>query len=349
MKVQSTSQQKVYIDHNMNKNNNDGPLGKAPEINVGVSDSIIIGVSMIGFCFLAYTLYNIIVKVKSSRELDIEGEENEKSFEELLAQADVSTLTRAQRRARARHIMKQQRRAAGDEVQAVDGDGDEQQEHVEIIPHHHQNEDQHPSLRNLKSRKERQKVAKQIEVQERKLLETQRLKEQQIAQQEALQKKKEREEIQKLQQEKEKQIRMEQSTKKELIEYYKWKTFLPSPSVDDDIDDPTELTKDNNTRNSITVKAFIEMMEKRNHKSMEIEELSTQYNTSKEDIRERIQQLIDCGRLTGILTTSGSFIYLSPNDMLSLATTIKQHGNNAQDIDIQWLRTQIQKQVMVGS
>jgi hypothetical protein len=333
-----------------NNNNNDGPLGKAPEINVGVSDSIIIGVSLVGFCFLAYTLYNIVIKVKSSRELESEDLEGEKSFEEMLAQADVSTLTRAQRRARARHIMKQQRRA-GDDQQVDDGGGDEQQVEVDMIIPQHENQDNHPSVRNLKSRKERQKVAKEIEIQQRKLLESDRLKEQQIAQEEALRKKKEREESQKIQFEKEKQRRLEEFTKKELIEYHRWKTFLPPPTTtndDDIVDDPTKLTNATTT-NSITVKEFIAVLEKRTNKSISIQELSDQYHTPKEDIIRRIQQLIDCGRLTGILSrSSGRFTYLSPHDMLSLATSIKQRGDTDQEINTQWLRTQIQQQVMIG-
>ena len=86
----------------------DGPFGKAPEINVSVSDSILLVVSSVGFVILATTIYSIIItRLKTAQEID---EDEETDYDEKLTNADVSTLNRAQRRARARHIMKQQRR-----------------------------------------------------------------------------------------------------------------------------------------------------------------------------------------------------------------------------------------------
>ena len=70
------------------------------------------------FCFIhsfhltaIYTV--VLLKLKNRVELGANEEElEEKKYEEQLTAADVSTLSRAQRRARARQIMKQQRRAA---------------------------------------------------------------------------------------------------------------------------------------------------------------------------------------------------------------------------------------------
>ncbi|KAL3926484.1 MAG: hypothetical protein SGARI_005591, partial [Bacillariaceae sp.] len=149
-------------NHQQQHAQSDGPLGKAPEISVGASDSLLLGVSIVGFLLMAYTIYSIILsKVKSAQE--IEDEENETSFEDRLARADVSTLTRAQRRARARHIAKQQRRVATG-VEGLDhADGEhnpQQQPEEQDVPPMEDDTHHAGSLRHL-SRKERQKAAKE--------------------------------------------------------------------------------------------------------------------------------------------------------------------------------------------
>ena len=112
---------------------NDGPLGKAPNIGVGVSDAFILTISLIGFVFLGWTIYSIILaKTKTAREL--EAEDQDVSYEDRLAQADVSTLNRSQRRARARIMMKKNRLANTNQNNLVHpievvGDGNEQQQH----------------------------------------------------------------------------------------------------------------------------------------------------------------------------------------------------------------------------
>jgi hypothetical protein len=297
---------------------NDGPLGKAPEISVGVSDAVLVAVSSIGFAFLAWTVYSIILtKVKSARELEQDAEEFEKSFEERLAQADVSTLNRAQRRARARHIMKQQRR-----VMPEDGEGDEdlheQQQALiaevpqeEAIPPFQEDTYHNTTARHL-SRKERTRAAKQIELAERRLLEDERRKEQLEALELARRKKKERERLLAIQAEEERKLRQQQRTESELAAYTAWRTFLPVPSKDDN-------TPSNN--NSITVKEWVKELKR--ERIVSLKDLSNRFEVSEEQVRKRILDLVSSSRVSGILEKDERFIYLSPKDLSILAAFVK--------------------------
>ncbi|KAL3903581.1 MAG: hypothetical protein SGILL_010390 [Bacillariaceae sp.] len=299
---------------------NDGPLGKAPDISVGASDKVLLGVSIVGFAVMAYTVYSIILtKVKSSKE--IEDEEKNVSFEDRLAQADVSTLTRAQRRARARHIAKQQRRVpTGIEgLGAMDGEEgardpqNPQPEEQEVPPMedgtHHAG-----TLRHL-SRKERQKAAKEIELKERKLLEDQRRKEQLEAQEGARLKKKAKERQQAKQADEGRKRRQEQREADELTAYYKWRTFLPPPCMDGG--GPSEPATI-----SITVKEWNGELQK--ERNVAIASLSKRFGVSDQVVEHRIHELLEEDRVAGFLdNVNGNFVHLSPNDMAELASFVE--------------------------
>lgn len=293
---------------------NDGPLGKAPDISVGVSDAVILAVSTVGFCMLAYSIYTIVLaKLKTAEELEKEAKEREKTYGEQLAEADVSTLNRAQRRARAKHIMKQQRRLGGGPDTGENNDNE-----LAMIPHEQEmpafHEDNHlyANAQNLLSRKERQKAAKQIELQERKLLEEDRRNEQKKAQEAAVARRKAKEQQQKLQAEKDKKERMEQKRADEQARYRAWKTFIES-------DD------------SITVREWIQ--ELKQNRIVYLEDLAARFKVKESAVYERIQELIDTNRLSGILEKASNdgnegdtrfrFIYLSPENMSELATFVK--------------------------
>ena len=305
---------------------NDGPLGRAPDISVGVSDAVILGVSAVGFCMLAWSIYSIVLaKLKTRQELEKEAEEKEISYGEQLTRADVSTLNRAQRRARAKHIMKQQRKlGGGTNLAGVDGENhniddnnlpllQDEQPHEENIPAW--DNGNNSNTQNLLSRKERQKAAKQVELQERKILQEDRRNEQKKAQEAAIARRKAREAQQKIVMERERKEKQQQQQAEELERYRAWKVFL----------------EPRNSEKSITVQEWIRELQ--SSRIVRLDRLAQRFGVEESAVGKRIQELLDTNRLCGILERSnhgdeGSssrarFIYLSSKDMIDLASFVK--------------------------
>lgn len=326
---------------------NDGPLGKAAEISVGASDSLLLIVSGIGFLFLAWTVYSIIItKVKSARELQAERAEHELGYDEQLAHADVSTLNRAQRRARARHIMKQQRRvgppggaamhdAVGEEGAGVDDNNRaqimmvaaEQQQQVpppdNAIPHFQDDTYHQGSFRHL-SRKDRQKAAKQIEREERRLLEEVRRKEQIEAQESAQQKRRARERLLTLQVEEDRKGRKAQRDAEEWERFQAWRMFLSSS-------DPLGIDP---TQQSLSVKDWIH--ELKQERVASLKGLSDRFQVSLDRVLKRVEELLDSGRVTGILDVENDrFIYLSAQSELPVLASFIKSRNLVSTADVQ--------------
>ena len=318
---------------------NDGPLGKAPNIGVGVSDAFILTISLIGFVFLGWTIYSIILaKTKTAREL--EAEDQDFSYEDRLAQADVSTLNRSQRRARARIMMKKNRRANTNQNNLVHpievvGDGNEQQQqqqqqqqnllleqqqqHDEGIPPF-QDESHHSTAHNMLSRKERQKAAKQVELQERKMFEEDRRKEQQEALNAAKSKKREKEKMVAIQIEQDRKERLEQRQADEIAKYHAWRILFVENN-----------TTNQNDEESITVLEWIQEMKQ--NRIVTLKDMATRFRVSQDRVHGRIMELIHSSRISGIIekeenkeNQNSRFIYLSPDDMSRLASFVKLRG-----------------------
>jgi type IV secretory pathway VirB10-like protein len=293
------------------ENNNDAPFGKVPEISVGVSDAILLVVSAIGFVMLAVTIYSIVLtRLKSAHE--IEQEERELNYDERLANADVATLNRAQRRARARHIMKQQRRIVAPAVGGGDNDNDGEHNQEDDQPQNN-NEPQEallalpmdPSQRHL-SRKERQKAAKVAEKEERSLFEEERRRQQQEAQDVAKREKKQKERLLSERAEEDRRVRQHQREEEEMATYHEWKTFLAS--------------KDRTT--ILSVKDWIQELEKKS-RIVVVKDLAERFQASAEEVVSRIQTLLSSSRISGVLESDGRFIYISQEEMRTVASFIK--------------------------
>jgi hypothetical protein len=277
---------------------NDGPFPKAPEFSVGVSDVVLLVVSGIGFVMLAVTMYSIIItRLKSAKEIE---EEEELNYDEKLANADVSTLNRAQRRARARHIMKQQRRIIAPSTTAGEnahGENEEEDHDEPVQP-------ANPLLRNL-SRKERQKAAKAAEKEERALFEEDRRRQHLEAQEVAQREKKERERLMAERAEEDRRARQEQRQAEEMAAYEHWKTFLAS------LDGTTTLS----------VKEWVKELEKT--RTVFFDNLANRFQIPREDVVSRIQELLASSRITGLIEPDGRFIYISKEEMSSIASFIQ--------------------------
>jgi hypothetical protein len=270
-----------------------GPFENVPDISVGFSDVALLIVSGIGFIVLAVTAYSIVItRLKSTKEIQ-EEEEEDLNYEDRLANADVSTLNRAQRRARANYLMKQKRKAPG-VPGAENEDGQPQVEE--------EDDDQDPSLRHL-SREERKKAAKVAEKEERRLNEEERSRQQHEAQEAAQQEKRERLKQEAKRAEEERRLRLEQKEVQELEAYDRWKTFLQSEDL------------------SLSVLEWIKELQK--NRTVRVDDIAGRFDVLSSEVMVRIQELLDSARLTGVLESDGRFVYISQEELLSISSVIQ--------------------------
>ena len=258
--------------------------------------------------------------MKNANELlDDEDELDENgrpiSYDEKLARIkDVSTLTRAQRRARARHIMKQQRKEDSNvAVQQQQDDNNDEPPVQDIPPMNENNNNNHQTHHNLRhlSRKERTERAKQKEREERRAQESLRRREQQKVEDMLHQQKMEKDRQKAIKAEKQRQQRIQQRETDELLAYQKWRTFLPI--IKDDTLGTTTIRDDgveDNDNNVLTVQECIKELNEhdkindgsnRTTKIVTISSLSKRCGVPPEQVRSRIHELLVSGRVTGIL------------------------------------------------
>jgi len=299
---------------------------------IGASDALLLLISVIGFGMLAWSIYAIVVaKLKTAEELQQEAEEL--TYEETLARvSDVSKLNRAQRRVRAKYIAKQQRKQlllSSSQNAGEGGENGNQELLLEADPNNNNNnedadDEMIPAFRHDThlhntnhglSRRERQKAAKQIEMKERTKLRETRHREQQLAQRDAASRKQEKLETKKLETQRRLEEARIQRQRDEHASYEKWRIFLQSTSS-----------------NSLSVQEWIRELQ--TNRVVYIKNLARRFGVDEITVANRIQELIDTKRLSGILeqetTTSDDtttlparFIYLSPRDMRDLAAYVK--------------------------
>ena len=165
------------------------------DIGIGFSDRILLGVSIVGFTALVYFVHSLLSGLRSNNMDDdyLDGGTEE---ERLIRCADINTLNRTQRRARAKAIMKEQRRVQNPTLDVVADDINNNMEHENgAVGNNIENVDL-PTHRvpppPILSRKERQQHAKITEKEERRLLQDEREGQQKMVQLEAQRQKKER-------------------------------------------------------------------------------------------------------------------------------------------------------------
>lgn len=291
--------------------------------SVALSDKTLLAVSLAGFVVLATTVYILVIRPSlTAEEIDDEGTHN---YDDELDHADVRTLNRAQRRARARNRMKRNRRVdprtpgqlhqqhedldegaddadggaavaqqqllAGDEAAAAVPDGnDSSQQHL--------------------SRKERARLAKAKEREERKLFEKERQEQRRKAEAAAAVERREREKEREALAQEERRRREAEAHNRELTEHREWTLMF--------------LESRNNAE--ATVREFI--CKARSKKIWPIEDISREYGASPEKVEIRLRQLLADDRMFGVVS-NGNFIYLEPNDMKSIAERIKENGRTS--------------------
>jgi hypothetical protein len=266
----------------------DGPFGSAVDIGVGFSDSALITVSILGFAMLSVTVYSIIVLRVHTRDEFDKRDLDEMDYDEKLEKADIATLNRAQRRARAKTIMKKHRRVAV----------------VVVAPEDHT---VHDEMRQLLPRRERERAAKAAEKHERKLFEDRRLEIHRQAQLAAQREKKEREQLEAKRTEEGRKMHMDAMELQELKEYQAWKIFLSSGE------------------NSMSVSDLLLYLKA--NKSILIDDLSEQFRVPYSTVVAKIQNLVTTCRLTGVMVDNGKrFLYLSHEELVIFADAVRQNG-----------------------
>lgn len=267
------------------------------ETGVGFSDAVLLAVSLLGFVMLAVTLYSLILsRLQSAEELD-DGEEG-MDYDEKLDRADVATLNRAQRRARAKNRMKKQRRIAP-APEANDQNGTERD----------QEEDTRQVLEETRhlSRKERQKAAKAAEREERRLYEDQRREMQRQKTEDAQRDRKEREQQEAKRAEEERLLREQEKKSKEQAEYDSWNTFL---AISDG--------------KSVSVQQFLSTL--KTEKVLLIDEYADKVHVRSQHVIDRIRALQSSNRVTGVFDGRGRFIYITAHEMDAVASLIRDRG-----------------------
>ena len=287
-----------------------GRFGNAADIGVGFSDEALLAASILGFGMLTIIMYTIIVRRLQTREEFETRGNDEMDYDAKLDHADIATLNRAQRRARAKNVMKRQRRIGGDEP-GVD-----------------QNENNVPGEMRRLSRKERDKAAKATERQERKLCEDQRRDQQRQAQQIAQLEKKERDKLEAKRIEERRKLRMEAKELQEQNEYEAWKIFLSSGDDLMSVMDLSEYLKSN--------------------KYINIDDLSEQFRIPCSTITAKIRALVKDCRITGVFVDNGKrFLYLTHEELIVFAESVRRNGettledlvNTSKMINFAWHQT----------
>jgi len=296
-----------------------------PKAEVPFSDSLLLSVSVAGFCVLAVTVYKIIL-AKTSKNgggdetNDPDGDADLTPEEWLVRRANVATLNRAQRRARAKAMMKEQRRAAPVvQHQPVAGEGEQQQ----VVAEAEENDDNnhHPLL----SRKERQAAAKALEREERLRYQSERQRQQEQALQAAQRLKQNRRAAE--QQSKHEAAVAEQRRRD--AERAAWETFLSSSTCAAKTQSVDEFVQQ---AHSSTAAA--------NHdRAVRLAAVASDFDVTVDVVAERLEQLVREGRLAGFFDDNDNtdnndndnpspttFVVVAPEELEQMAAAIMKQG-----------------------
>jgi DDRGK domain len=253
----------------------DGPFGPSADasISVGISDAALLVVSLCGFGLLVGTVYALVLARLKTKEETEEDAKRELDYDEYLIQANVATLSRAELKARARALARRQQ--------------------------------QNPERPGIGSRKERHKLAKDIEKEERKQYASQRRDEQLAAQEAAQESKRERERLLAERMEIEKRKRDEEQHAKEQMEHLERITFLSTETKQQSVDD------------------WVAELENQKENVVYLKEVADEFGVSLCRVRGRIQQLVDERRLWGVFEEDGRFFRFRESEIRDLLREIR--------------------------
>ena len=287
---------------------------------VGVSNLSLLLISSIGFGILGIALYVLILRPSAGATDGDNSDDGElRNYEEQLDGADVRTLNRAQRRLRARNHMKKNRRMAQQEVAGRDagaaaagvadqllleeemgfaaGDGGAGHEGDE------QRQQQHLS------RKERARLAKTAEKEERQLYEEERREARKFADAKAAVDRREREKEREAAAEEERRRREAEGKERELAEHNEWVRVFAFAAV------------------QRTVKELVAEAQQR--KVWPVNDIADTFAVTPEQVVARLEQLMSENRLAGSIVSQGTLIYIGRSEMQELAKFLLRNGNTS--------------------
>mmetsp|Transcript_15595 Transcript_15595/g.24198 ORF Transcript_15595/g.24198 Transcript_15595/m.24198 type:complete len:297 (+) Transcript_15595:64-954(+) len=135
---------------------------------VAFSNETILILCSFGFATLGIVLF-LILRNQPQHHNDEDENTDRDNYGDVLGQADVATLNRAQRRARAKYKMKQARRDMAPAVAARGGEGDDNIINMPAEERVPEDVVVNNDFAGIVDRKERQRIAKQMERNERKI------------------------------------------------------------------------------------------------------------------------------------------------------------------------------------
>jgi len=286
----------------------------------------------------------VLLKLKNRQELGPEYDKDralEKKYEEQLTEADVATLSRAQRRARTRQIMKQQRRATrgGGGGVAEQHPGEDMAQPLALAAereHLHVNDDDDDDDQHLLlSRKERQKLAKATEREERKLLQDERQRQQALAMEQARQRKMERLQNQAMQEELAKRQQLQKQQEAARARQKAWEIFLSK-----------HHRSIGNERQQVTVDEWVQEYQKR--QIVSLSDTAHEFGVSTDAVRDRIQTLVEERRVAGVFMKAKKeeedddvFVMYSNEQLEALASLVKSKGLVSKNDVADWMSAQI--------
>lgn len=318
----------------------------------GFSDSLLLTVSVAGFCVMAVMIHRIILSrfQNHSNSEHLTNETIENSEEWLIRHANVANLNRAQRRSRAKYIVKEQRRRAATAVVGTaaarmarnDEDQEVDQNDIDIVQQQQQPDNRHVAIhhdgvdggKNMNAvphatttRKERQMQAKLAEREERRLYQQERYQQQQQIMDSLQEQKKERLVITATHLEKERQLNDLRQEKRRQAQILIQQTFLSTE------------------QKSQSVQEFIN----ETSKIVRLEQIASTFGVTIDVVKARLCVLQREGRITGFFTTTTIhehkqeriFVVLSNDELQTIADSIRDKGI----ITLQGIATMIQHAV----
>jgi len=278
--------------------------------DMSLSNKTILILCTIGFASLGIVVYFLILRHAPATD---DAEHDLQNYDEFLDKTDVAMLSRAERRARAKLRMKKARRAAvpagrgGDDV---DDDG---------VPRQHgPNEDENELFGGLRentaanlTRKERQKAAKALEKEERKMA-TEMARVRREADQKTKSKKQtdhgepdyETDNIRTSKRRLEDIFPPREQSDDPMSDYLFWQAISANYK-----DDPQRFLDDDVQLKVMTIRNFIDKLEQ--HGSVSIAALADEFGITITNVRNELEKLNGQYGIIGLMDNNGNFCYVS--------------------------------------
>mmetsp|Transcript_29495 Transcript_29495/g.42825 ORF Transcript_29495/g.42825 Transcript_29495/m.42825 type:complete len:310 (+) Transcript_29495:59-988(+) len=270
----------------------------------GASDKALLYISLTGFFLVGIAMYRLFLASGAGNgDLD-EDELYKRDYDEDLDEADVRKLNRAQRRLRAKNRMKKKRRIEPARGAAVPEDGNnvvgDNNADGAIADHEGLEE-----VANL-SRKERQKLAKAEEKEERRRY---------VLEREAALKRQEQEETYLERKERSRAEEEERFMAEKERNERDWKEY----------DEFWTMFKiGGGSGEAVLVKDFVAFMER--NKVVAVDYIADQYGLCRDIVIKRIKVIEEEGHINGVYDDQGQFIHLTTDEMAEVADIVRREG-----------------------